>query len=93
MKQVTNDRVVLYGKTIEESGRTYLSIRDKQYTRSVDIIINDDGVVEAIDIHGHDDKKIDVSESRIKTYNALGHSWRTLKSDSLSITLHNSRKR
>jgi short-subunit dehydrogenase involved in D-alanine esterification of teichoic acids len=96
MKQnnITNNEIVLYGKTYEDSSnRTYLSIRDRDYTRSVDIIINSKGVVEAIDIHGHDDKKIDVSKSKIRTNESRGHKWRTLKSGSLDITLHHSKRR
>tara|TARA_Y100000310_G_C20413811_1_gene683330 strand:- start:441 stop:728 length:288 start_codon:yes stop_codon:yes gene_type:complete len=87
-----NSNVNVYAKTYDDNGLTLLDIRDEKYTRSISLIIDKDGIVNSIDIHGHDDKKIDIKKTKVKTRSNNGHSWRTMEIDGLGVTFHNSRK-
>ena len=84
-----SDNVRVSGNT-NDSGWTYLCIRDDKFKRSVDIWTDKEGVITEIGIHGHDEKRLDISKSTIQTKRYKGHKWRQLRIDDLDITLHHS---
>ena len=86
-----SNNVDIYAETYN-NGHTIVEIRDEKYTRSINIFIGEDGVVNDIGIHGHDENKIDIKETKVKTLSNNGHRWRTMEIDGFGVTFHHSRK-
>tara|TARA_Y100000310_G_C20122657_1_gene552176 strand:+ start:113 stop:397 length:285 start_codon:yes stop_codon:yes gene_type:complete len=86
-----SNNVDIYAETYN-NGHTIVEIRDEKYTRSINIFIGEDGVVNNIGIHGFDRNKIDIKKTKVRTLSNSRHSWRTMGIDGLGVTFHHSRK-